>query len=308
METKVNYVLVGLFVLLLSAAMIAGVLWLSASNQYSKVFDTYLAYMHESVSGLNLNAPVKFRGVTVGKVQQISLDTSNPEQVRLEFSIERGTPITVDTIAVLKAQGLTGIAYVELSGGSSQSPLLKPTKEAPYPVIQTGLSLLGRLDIGMTGLLINLNRTSENLNALLDDENRSAIKQTLAHVAAITGSLAARKADIDKAVTSTSLTLENMAEISGQLPGLIERMGHSAESLESMAKSTKSASISVSKTFDGVGPDAAHFAGGGLLELERLITEMRELSLSLQRITHQVEQDPSILLRGKEARQPGPGE
>jgi len=308
METKVSYVLVGLFVLLLSSAMIAGVLWLSAGNQYNKVFDTYVAYMHESVSGLNLNAPVKYKGVTVGKVKQISLDTSNPEQVRLEFSIERGTPITIDTMAVLKAQGLTGIAYVELSGGNSNSPLLKPAKDDPYPVIKTGLSLLGRLDLGMSGLLINLNKTAENLNHLLDDENRAALKKTLAHVATITGTLAAHKADIDKAVTNTAMTMESAAKISSQLPALLERVGLTVAALDKMAKDTSRASISVSKTFEGVGPDAKRFAEEGLPELERLIVEMRELSVSLQQITRQVEQDPSMLLRGKEARQRGPGE
>lgn len=308
METKVNYVFVGLFVLLLTAAMIAGVLWLSSGNQYNKVFDTYVAYMHESVSGLNLNAPVKYRGVDVGKVRQISLDTSNPEQVRLELSIERGTPITVDTIAVLKAHGLTGIAYVELSGGRHGSPALTAAKDKPYPEIKTGLSLLGRLDMAMTGLLINFNKATENLNELLDDDNRSALKQTLAHLASVTGTLAARRADIDKAVTNTTLTMENMAKISSQLPALIERIESSAAALEKMAKDTTRASASVSKTFDGVGPDAIRFAEDGLPELERLIVEMRELSVSLQRITNQVEHDPSILLRGNEARQRGPGE
>jgi phospholipid/cholesterol/gamma-HCH transport system substrate-binding protein len=308
METKVNYVIVGLFVLLLSAAMIAGVLWLSTGNQYSKVFDTYVAYMHESVSGLNLNAPVKFRGVNVGQVQQISLDKSNPERVRLELSIERGTPITEETIAVLKAQGLTGIAYVELSGGSRDSPLLKPAKEPPYTEIKTGLSLLGRLDLTITGLLINFNKTTENLNALLDEENRNELKQTLSDIASLARTLAAHRADYDRAVTNASLTMENIAKISSQLPALIERVGSSAEALEEMAKDTKSASVSVRKTFDGIGPDAERFAQEGLPEMEKLIVEMRELTVSLQRVTEQVGQDPSMLLRGKDPRHRGPGE
>ncbi|MDP2786291.1 MAG: MCE family protein, partial [Sulfurimicrobium sp.] len=62
METKVNYTIVGLFVILLFAALVAGILWLSGGAQYRKTYDTYLAYMNESVSGLNLNAPVKYRG------------------------------------------------------------------------------------------------------------------------------------------------------------------------------------------------------------------------------------------------------
>ena len=308
METKVNYVIVGLFALLLSVAMIAGVLWLSSGKQYNKVYDTYLAYMHESVSGLNLNAPVKYRGVEVGQVRVISLDKSNPEQVRLEFAIEQGTPIKEDTIAVLKVQGLTGIAYVELSGGSSSSPLLQPVKKGPYPVIKTGPSLLGRLDIALTGLLTSLNKTTENLNALLDEENRNSIKQSLADVSTLTGTLAARKTDLDKTVTNASHTMENVAQISAQLPALIERVGRSTEAVEKMAKETSRASASVRKTFDDVGPDAKRFAGDGLPEMERLMVEMRELTASLRRVTEQVEQDPSMLLRGKEARQRGPGE
>jgi phospholipid/cholesterol/gamma-HCH transport system substrate-binding protein len=124
----------------------------------------------------------------------------------------------------------------------------------------------------------------------------------------VTGTLAARKADIDKALTNTSLTMENMAKSSSHLPALIERIGSSTAALEKMAKDTARASASISQTLDGIGPDARHFAEDGLPELERLIVEMRELSVSLQRITRQVEQDPSILLRGKEARQRGPGE
>ena len=308
METKVNYVIVGLFVLLLSAAMIAGVLWLSAGKQYNRVYDTYVAYMHESVSGLNQNAPVKYRGVNVGQVKVIALDKSNPENVRLVLKIEQGTPIKEDTVAILKAQGLTGIAYVDLSGGSRNSPLLKPSDSPPYPEIKTGLSLMGRLDISLTGLLISFSKTAESLNDVLDEGNRLALKKTLTNISALTGTLAARKAELDKAIINSSITMENMAKISSQLETTIDRVGHSAEAIEKMAKDATNTSASVRKTIDGMGPDAKRFSEEGLPELERLIVEMRELSVSLQRVTHQVEQNPSILLRGKEARQRGPGE
>ena len=98
--------------------LIAGVLWLASGGALQKKYDLYLAIEDESVAGLNLNAPVKFNGVDVGKVRDIQLDPANPERVRLMFAIERGTPIKEDTVAVLKTQGLTGIAYVELSGGA----------------------------------------------------------------------------------------------------------------------------------------------------------------------------------------------
>src|SRR6185369_14184257 len=136
-ETKVHYPLVGLFVLVHSTVLIGIVLWLASGGAFRQKYDTYLAIEDESVAGLSLNAPVKYNGVDVGKVREIRLDTDNPERVRLLFAIERGTPIKEDTVAVLKIQGLTGIAYVELSGGARESPPLRASAQSPYPVIRT---------------------------------------------------------------------------------------------------------------------------------------------------------------------------
>jgi phospholipid/cholesterol/gamma-HCH transport system substrate-binding protein len=86
----VNYALVGAFVLVLGAALIAGVLWLASGGAFQKKYDLYLAIVDESVAGLNLNAPVKYSGVDVGKVREIRLDPRNPERVNLLFAIERG--------------------------------------------------------------------------------------------------------------------------------------------------------------------------------------------------------------------------
>ena len=120
-----NYAAVGAFVLVLGAALIAGVLWLASGGNWQTKYEVYLAVLDESVAGLNLNAPVKYNGVDVGKVQDIALDPANPARVNLLFAIEQGTPIREDTVAVLKTQGLTGIAYVELSGGAAGSPALQ---------------------------------------------------------------------------------------------------------------------------------------------------------------------------------------
>jgi phospholipid/cholesterol/gamma-HCH transport system substrate-binding protein len=89
METKVNYPLVGAFVLVLGVALVAGVLWLAAGGAFQKSHELYRAIVNESVAGLNLNAAVKYNGVDVGKVGKIQLDSSNPEQVHLLFAIEQ---------------------------------------------------------------------------------------------------------------------------------------------------------------------------------------------------------------------------
>ena len=103
-----NYTLVGAFVLVLGAALIGVVLWIASGGSVQRKYDLYLAIEEESVAGLNLNAPVKYNGVEVGKVKDIKLDPADPKRVRLMFAIERGTPVRQDTVAVLKTQGLTG--------------------------------------------------------------------------------------------------------------------------------------------------------------------------------------------------------
>ena len=100
-------------------------LWLSSGKYYRKSYDTYQTYMTESVSGLNLNAPVRYRGVDVGRVRKIALAPGNVEQVQVTLDIERGTPVKEDTVAMLQTQGLTGIAYVELTAGHRESAPLR---------------------------------------------------------------------------------------------------------------------------------------------------------------------------------------
>ena len=165
MEEKVNFAVVGVFVLVLSAALIGGVLWISSGRTYGTSFDLYHTYMNESVAGLNLNAPVRYRGVDVGRVKRIALAPGNVEQVQVTLAIESGTPVKVDTVAILSTQGLTGIAFVDLTGGSRDAPPLKAEPGAPYPVIRSGPSLMVRLDAS----LIDVAQTFKNAARLTDE-------------------------------------------------------------------------------------------------------------------------------------------
>lgn len=306
METKVNYTIVGLFVVLLFGALVAGILWLSGAAQYRKHYDTYLAYMKESVAGLNLNAPVKYRGVEVGRVKRISLD--HGERVRLELDIEHDTPIKENTVAVLRVQGLTGIAQVELSGGSREAPDLKAKSGEKYPVIKTGPSLLMRLDTAVTDLLSSLNRVSVGLSAVLDEDNRRAFRSMMADMATLTATLAARKEAIDASMQGAARTMDNTAKASAELPQLIERMSKSAAALEKMANDTSRASVAVNKTVKDVSGGVTQIVEGVVPELESAVVEMRELSASLKRVSEEVERSPNMLLLGKQPVERGPGE
>jgi len=304
----VNYAVVGAFVLVLGAVLIAGVLWLASGGALQKKYDLYLAIENESVAGLTLNAPVKYSGVDVGKVRKIWLEPGNPEQVNLLFAIERGTPIKEDTVAVLKTQGLTGIAYVELSGGARDAPPLLATAGNPYPVIRTKPSLSNRLENMLTSVLAKLDSTSSSISAVLSDENKAALKSALADIAIVARTISDRKEAIDKVIVSAARTFDNSARATVQLEQVIARIGQSAEAVEKMGKEVARTSASAGVTANEVGADLKRFTAETLPELERLLGELGVLATSLRRLSEQTQRNPSGLLFGRSPVPPGPGE
>jgi len=304
----VNYVVVGAFVLFLGAVLIGGVLWLASGGAFQKKYDLYLAIANESVAGLNLNAPVKYNGVDVGKVRKIWLEPGNPEQANLLFAIEHGTPVKEDTVAVLKTQGLTGIAYVELSGGSRDSPPLAATAGNKYPVIRTKPSLSTRLENVLTTVLAKLDSTSSNLNAILSDENRAAFTSALTDIAAVARTLAARRDTLDAGIVSAARTFDNSARATARLEPVIDRISRGAEAVEKMGDQVARTSAGAGKTVDSVGADVKRFTAETLPELERLLGELSVLTTSLRRLSEQTERDPRGLLFGRTPLPEGPGE
>lgn len=280
METKVSFSIVGAFVLGLGAVLIGLVLWLASGGAWQKDYATFLAIANESVAGLNLNAPVKYNRVDVGKVQRIDLDRTNPERVILSFAIEDGTPIKEDTIAVLKTQGLTGITYVELSGGARDSPPLRTMAPNRYPVIATKPSLSARLENVLTNVLGKLDNTSNNINAVLSPENRA----------------------------SFSSILNNTAQATAKLGPLIDRVSHSADLVGKMGDDLSKAGASASKAADGLGVGVQRLGTETLPEVERLLGELGSLSNSLRRLSEQTTREPSGLLFGRTPVPTGPGE
>jgi len=299
-ESKVNFAIVGLFTLLLGAALVAILLWLGTDGRYRKTYDSYYVFMSESVSGLNLNASVKYRGVEVGNVRGIALDPSNSERVRLLLKIEHGTPVKVDSVAVLRTQGLTGIAYVELSGGSSQSPLLKPGPTGEYPVIQAGPSLMTRLDTALTSLLASINGVADKVNAVMDEDNRRTFKHSLEQIDKVTRALASRSTSIQASVDNAALTLKHSARASAELEQLIEHVGHSAEAVERLANEASHTTRETGRAVSAV-PDT-------LQDMRLLVNDLRDLSASLRRVSDQLESNPATLVFGKPQPEPGPGE
>jgi phospholipid/cholesterol/gamma-HCH transport system substrate-binding protein len=304
----VNYPLVGLFVLVLGAVLVAIVLWLASGGAFRQKFDLYLAVSDESVAGLNLNAPVKYNGVDVGQVRDIRLDPTNQERVNLLFAIEQGTPIKEDTVAVLKIQGLTGIAYVELSGGTRDSPLLRASGQNRYPLIPTKPSLSARLENVLSNVLAKLDSTSSSINAILSDANKAAFSSALADIAIVMRTVADRKDTLDAGIANAARTFENASRASAQAGPAIERVSRASDAIEKMGNEVARTSASAGRTMDSAGADISRFTAETLPELERLLGELGALSASLRRLSDQTERNPSGLLFGRTAVPAGPGE
>jgi phospholipid/cholesterol/gamma-HCH transport system substrate-binding protein len=308
MEDKVNYTLVGTFVLVLGGVLVAAVLWLSAGIGGQRAMDPYQAFIQESVAGLNVDAPVTVLGVDVGKVSRIEIDPHNSQQVLLRFLIERGTPIKQDSLAVLKTQGLTGIAYVELSGGSAGAPPLRPVNEGDLPTIPFKLSLSARLENVLTNLMANVDHVSNNLNARLDADNRAALKSTLADVAALAHTLAAQRGTLAAGIADLARTAHAAAGAAPQLAPTLAHIAGSVQAVERMADSAGVASVRAALAADAAASGVQQIGSETLPELARLMAELNRLSASLRRLSEQTAGQPNSLLIGRPVPKPGPGE
>ena len=307
MEKKINYAMVGLFVIVLGATWLAISLWL-ALGDFSTQYTRYHVYMDESVSGLYLDAPVKYRGVEIGKVRDIKLNPTVPGQVQLALDIESEVPIKEDTIAVLSVPGMTGIAFVDLTGGSLASRPLEAEDDQFYPVIQSGPSFFSRLDMSGTKLIANLNILANALAKVLDAEGTQTLREILDNINSITAAFANRQAELERGIVSASELLENGAVASEQLEPVLSQLDATARSFEEMAVTVSRASESVNRSVVNSGAGVQQFSQQTLPELGALISELRRLADTLQGVGQNLEDDPRVLLYGRDLEKPGPGE
>jgi phospholipid/cholesterol/gamma-HCH transport system substrate-binding protein len=307
MERKINYAIVGLFVLLLGGAWLGISLWLTLGD-FRTEYTTYRVFIKESVSGLYVDAPVKYRGVEIGKVRHIELNPANPEEVRLTLDIQSSVPIKVDTIAVLTVQGLTGIAFVDLTGGSQSAALLKAEAGAEYPVIPSGPSFFARLDTFGMELLANLNTLANRLGELLDEEGRSKIRDILENSRQISAVFARQNMELEQTILNASKLFADGAEAAGQLQPLLVQVETTAGAFEEMANQISEASASINRFVQGSETGLQQFTQQTLPEVGELVSELRRLADTMQDIGEKLEDDPSLLIYGREQVIPGPGE
>ena len=258
MNNRTNYALVGAFVLISFVFISIFVYWLVRPSDEVEM-KKYVIYFNESVLGLNLDAPVKYRGITVGKVVKLGINPKNSEQVRVVISVDKSTPIKTSTVAKLTAQGITGLSYINLSLGDKNSPLL--TKAPPgeqYPVIKSVPSFFESFQTSMGSLYNKLSHTLENVDKTLDEENRKELSRLL-HESSNFFARLNRVLD-DKTIQNIHTTMENAASISTQVDQTMPQVDSLIQSSIAWERETKDAFgkivqsyMQIQKTSDAIG-------------------------------------------------------
>ncbi|HHT9166770.1 TPA: MlaD family protein [Legionella pneumophila] len=307
MESKTNYTIVGLIVLILTAGLLSAGLWLSVGfNQ--KEYTSYTVYLKESVSGLSVESPVKFNGVQVGYVKEIKLNKNDPRQVELLLNIEKSTPITTSTSATLITQGITGVTYVGLSAGSSELTPLRKMPGEPYPVIPSKPSLLNQLDAVLKEVAENVGAVSEKAQLIFNEENADNVRKSLANIERITEIIADKGQTIDSSLNNIDVFVANMAKASKQFPQLIKDLKTGISKFKSLADNMSAAGNDVSKTMIAGKNTIDQISQQAIPPAVILLRRLNAISANLEKVSNEMRQNPSVIIRGTKAPKLGPGE
>jgi len=280
METKANYVAVGAFVLACVLGLVVALLWL-AGAQYSQEFAYYQTYFSGAVTGLSDGTAVRYNGIDVGRVSKINFDPNDPKKVIVTMQINPDLKLHEDSVASIASEGLTGGSYVEIDGGSKNSPLLTRQEGQQYPVIKSQPSTLQQLAQSAPALVAKLNKVGDKLNDLLNDENRKAFSQTLSNLRDTTAVFDRHSADLDRTLTNLKMA---SADLDEDLAELKSTLGHADTAIDKIGKFSSDADNVVK--------------GDTGAQLSQLVTQTRALVTSLKRLSDELEHQPTKLIFG----------
>ncbi|WP_029448538.1 MlaD family protein [Candidatus Odyssella thessalonicensis] len=272
METQVNYVRVGMFVVGGFLAMILFILWLHQFG-FGESTRPYHIYYKGSVSGLKVGGAVQYRGVPIGKVSTIKIDPKNVEQIIVTVDIDKTAIIKEDMIATLESHGLTGISYIQINGGTTTSRRLIDISHTRIPVIPSKSSLYEQVSATLPDMLQKMDYLITDIRGVFNDENREAFSKTMKNIEEITTYFKpddghdkdAFLLELTKAIATLNATLTEIQFMSKEFTELMkENRGGLRE-----------------------------FTTSGLNSFSRFMIEGRESLAAIRRITESLERSPS---------------
>ena len=238
METKANYLLIGAFTLLSILGAFGLFIWLAKveiDRQYA-----YYDVLFDNVAGLGTAGDVRYNGLPVGQVVDLRFDESDSSKVRVRIEVRADTPVNTETVAQLQSQGVTGVSYVGLSGGSPES--------TPLPdgsMIPSERSALQSVFEGAPALLNKAIDLLEDINLVFDEENRELVSTILQNTSAATGRLDSTLSNIESLSGDLSVAAQEIAAFTDRLDSL-------ADTAETTLTAGTTALETATETFEGV--------------------------------------------------------
>lgn len=304
MENRAYALAVGLFTLLLGAGVVVAAMWLSGDTERREIYQLESRY---PVTGLNPQAPVRFRGVEVGRVETVAFDRGDPRRIVIAVSVKSDTPITRGTYAQLGSQGVTGLAYVILDDDGDKPEVLTPAQSAAtrVPVRQSYFE-----QITGTGkdLVADANQVAKRLNTLLSERNQAQLLKTLASLDEATRSITELAHKLDPAIRNLPAMTDNARKTLASADTLLTSMNKLTVELTQRVDTLER----VSRSAEQVGGAAQSISGTAVTEtlprINVLLDELARNSRSLDRLLTDLNEQPGGLLFGRPEVAPGPGE
>jgi len=319
MNNKVNYTMIG-FLVLFGFTMIFGfTYWLLKPSNEAEVKNYYI-HFDESVLGLNIDAPVKYRGISVGKVTTLKINPRNLEQVQVLITILKTTPIKVDTVAKLTAQGITGLSYINLSMGSKDGADLVAKPNEKYPSIDTVPSFFENFESSLGTVSGKLSSTLTQTEKLLNDENQKQITILLTKTATIMEKL--DKILDDKTMIHLQSSVKNidsftnkMDNITPDIEKFIDKSVVWEENILFAFNSIMVSYLGITTSMDEIKRaissgefNIKDIAGDVVPTMNNTLLDVQELMIKINGIMDQYERSPGNILFKQEEPKKGPGE
>lgn len=294
---------VGLFVTLSFFLLAGAILWLAGSRFLQSV-DTYHIYFTQSVSGLLPGAAVEYQGVTVGKVESLRLTQETPPRAQVSIALQPGTPVRRDTMAHLVGSFVTGIRFIELQGGSADSPL--QGSGGTILVREGGLEeFRDQASEISERLLSTLTRIEQDL---LNEQNSQAITTFLLNIVGLTEDLRASIDGIDTPETRLSLKamVKNLADAAAGIKRATMAINEIRDELfqdgQTMLVQISRTAEMTSQLADEVAQLTRHIdelVVENKPQIHQLLTNLSAASHDLKETSDAIRNDPSDLIWGK---------
>jgi phospholipid/cholesterol/gamma-HCH transport system substrate-binding protein len=304
MENRSHALMTGIFTIALVIAAILFGVWF---NRDRVQYDPFLIATTQSIPGLNPQASVRYRGLEVGKVDDIDFDPKMAGQILIHLSIDPATPITTTTYATLGYQGVTGIAYIQLDDESMGSPELKTSKANPSRIpLQPGL--FDQLEKRGTAILGQAEEVTRKLNTLLSPANQKTILGAFHDVSDAAQGYKDLAARLDPAVQKIPALVDRTDNALRSVDSLASEAGKVARSLQGPDGAVQRLTNSVDRAATSVEAVASGIELETLPGVTGLADETKSSMRAIRRTMNNLSDRPQSILFGAPGTPPGPGE